>query len=79
LIPGLVGKDLHIMAKIGNEARLILKLAESKTFDYLTGKVVTEHTAHSPCSEEHRKGVAIGIQIYRDVLNEIITELERKG
>lgn len=64
------------MAKIGNESRLILKLAQEriKSSPRLNIKLRSCHEDKS-CLE---KGYNIGVSAYQDILYEIVAEIERK-
>jgi len=62
------------MARIGNEAKLILKLAK--------GRMTAEYEMRSHSCEKEREpwlaGFATAVNVYESVLNTIIEELEAK-
>lgn len=59
------------MAKVGNEARLILRLAEER--------IDTDHlriSKDSDLSEHYKDGFADAVNKYKDILFHIVRELE---
>lgn len=64
------------VAKVGNEAKLILRLAEEKAqqawVEYRAARADTDSPAHI----EQRKGFLDGITCYREILHNVVYDLE---
>jgi hypothetical protein len=74
------------MSKIGNEARLILSLAEEKVkndktalakeIDYLAQTGNEKHSARQDWRTALEFGYRIGIEHYKETINRVVTRIE---
>lgn len=60
------------MAKIGNEARLILKLAKKRAAQFLASRVIMKTLE----AEAFEAGIRYGVGAYEGMLDSIVKELE---